>query len=176
MDVILGGGSGGLSSILTGKNSGLLALLPLLLNMLGSKSDSGSGGKTTSKPRGKTTSKPRGKTTTKSGGKTTTKSTSRSGLEDVLGGFSSGGLGDIVGSWIGGGPNKSITAAQVKQGLGPKQLAQLSKQSGMSTDEVAEGVATLLPELVNHLTPRGQVPEPSALDSALQSLAGLLPQ
>jgi uncharacterized protein YidB (DUF937 family) len=166
MDVLLGGDTGGLGKILTGKNSSLiLTLLPLLLGMLGSKSGSESGSK--SGKSGKS-----GKST-KSGGR---KSSSQSGLEDLIGGFTSGGLGDIVGSWIGGGPNKSISAAQVKQGLGAARLNRLSKQSGLSTGEVAEGLTTLLPVVVNMLTPKAEVPVPSALDSALQGLSGLLPR
>jgi len=139
--VLLGGDSGGLMKLLSGKNSALmLTLLPLVLGMLGSKSGS------------------------------------QSGLEDVIGSLTSGGLGDIVNSWVGKGPNKSITKGQVKKHVGKKALDQLSQQSGLSTDQVASGLSTLLPVLVNHLTPQGQVPGPSALDSALQGLSGLLPK
>jgi uncharacterized protein YidB (DUF937 family) len=104
------------------------------------------------------------------------KSGGQSGLASLVGGFQSGGLGPIVNSWVSSGPNKKITPAQVKKGLGPELLGQIVSQSGLTTSQTTRGLSTLLPALVNELTPKAQVPPPSALDSALQGLAALLPK
>ena len=150
MNEILGGGLG---ALLGGSNGGALtSLLPGVIGMLGGKS----GSSTTKKGKG-------------SAG-------ASSGLEALIAALSAGGLGDIVGSWIGGGPNKPITPAQVKKGVGAKKLAELSAQSGMPVNDVAKHLSVLLPGLVNHLTPDGTVPEASSLDAALQRLQGSLPR
>jgi uncharacterized protein YidB (DUF937 family) len=154
MDILLGslGGNSGLGKLLRGKNSALfLSLLPVLLQLFSSKSSSQSG---------------------MVGGQ----ASSKSGLEAVLGALTSGGLGDVVGTWVGGGPNKKITATQVKKGLGAETLASIASQTGLKPTDVTKGLTKLLPVLVDELTPRAQVPPPSALDMALQSLQGILPK
>jgi uncharacterized protein YidB (DUF937 family) len=98
------------------------------------------------------------------------------GLAAIIAGFQSGGLGDIIGSWIGGGPNKPVTQAQVKKGLGKEKIAKLASDTGMSQAEVVKQLTTLLPNLVNHVTPQGSLPAPSALETTLQSLQSLLPK
>ena len=100
----------------------------------------------------------------------------QSGLDSILGSLTSNGLGDIVGSWIGGGPNKKITASQVKKGLGAGTVKEIADQAGLSVGDTSKGLAMLLPVLVNELTPKAEVPHPSALDVALEGLSGLLPK
>ena len=168
MNGLLGGsGMGALLDLLGGKNgSQIMSLLPALLEMLGGTS----GASKTSKSSKSKTSK------TSRTSKVASGPAGASGLEEIIGGLSSGGLSDIVGSWVGGGPNKSITPAQVKKGLGAKKIAQLSAQTGMPADEVTQHLSELLPVVVNHLTPEAEVPQPSALEAALQGLQGLLPR
>jgi uncharacterized protein YidB (DUF937 family) len=152
MDILLGASSGPLGKLLSSKYAPLiLALLPVLLQLFSSQQS----GKEKSGKSGK-------------GGE--------SGLESILGSLTSNGLGDIVGSWIGGGPNKKITPTQVKKGLGPDRVKAIADQAGLSVGDASKGMAMLLPILVNELTPKAEVPHPSALDVALQGLSGLLPQ
>jgi uncharacterized protein YidB (DUF937 family) len=166
MDILLGAGSGPLGKLLSGKNGALImALLPVLLGLLGSAQ--------TTKPSAKPTSKSK-KPTKKTG--LLGQSGSASGLESLVGALSSGGLGDIVGSWVGGGPNKAITPAQVKKGLGADAISDIAAQAGLSVGDTATGLSALLPVLVNHLTPQAAVPAPSVIDEALQGLSGLLPK
>jgi len=176
MNGLLGGsGMGALLDLLGGKNgSQIMSLLPALLEMLGGTSGAS---KTSKSSKSKTSKSSKSKTSkTSRTSKVASGPAGASGLEEIIGGLSSGGLSDIVGSWVGGGPNKSITPAQVKKGLGAKKIAQLSAQTGMPADEVTQHLSELLPVVVNHLTPEAQVPQPSALDVALQSLQGLLPR
>jgi uncharacterized protein YidB (DUF937 family) len=92
------------------------------------------------------------------------------GLESLVKGFQQKGLGDIVGSWVGAGPNKSISADQVAHALGPETLAKLAGQAGIDPKAVAGQLSTMLPGLVNHLTPGGALPDAGALQGSLQGL------
>ena len=96
------------------------------------------------------------------------------GLEKLVGGLQSNGLGDVVGSWVGMGPNKAITPEQVKAGLGPDTIAHLAKQSGMPVGDVVQHLTTILPSLVNNLTPDGKIPDAASLAKSLGGLQGLL--
>ena len=79
------------------------------------------------------------------------------GLTQVL---ESGGLGDAVRSWVGTGSNQAVSPDQVTQALGPGgQLQQLANTAGVSQDEAAQQLSSLLPEVINHLTPNGDVPQ-----------------
>ncbi|EVT84609.1 hypothetical protein Z046_07065 [Pseudomonas aeruginosa VRFPA09] len=69
------------------------------------------------------------------------------------------GLGDALNSWIGAGPNQSVSAADISRAFGDGQLQQLADSAGVSQGEAAEHLSSLLPELVNKLTPDGQAPQ-----------------
>jgi len=81
------------------------------------------------------------------------------GLQGLLGQFQQGGLGDKAASWVGSGDNHPLEAHEVEQVMGPGQLDQIAQQAGVSRQEAAGGLAQLLPQAVNHLTPNGQVPQ-----------------
>ena len=42
--------------------------------------------------------------------------------------------------------------------LGGGQLGQLARRFGLSTEQASDGLAQLMPELVNQMTPAGEVP------------------
>jgi uncharacterized protein YidB (DUF937 family) len=83
-----------------------------------------------------------------------------------------GGLGDQVRSWIGTGDNQSVTADQVKQALPQEKLEEIAAARGVTTDQAAQGISTLLPDLVDQLTPDGELPTDEALKARLAGLAG----
>lgn len=85
--------------------------------------------------------------------------------------FQQGGLGHIVSSWIGTGQNLPISASQLQNVLHGGALQQAAQQSGMDTSQLTGLMATLLPHLVNHLTPNGQVPDAGALQKMLSGLS-----
>jgi len=91
------------------------------------------------------------------------------GLQGVLGAFQNAGLGDAVNSWVGTGENQPISADQVQQALGGGQLQQLAEAAGLSHEGAAGHLAEILPNLINQLTPNGQVPE-----GGLGDIAGML--
>ncbi|PKO48576.1 MAG: hypothetical protein CVU31_04965 [Betaproteobacteria bacterium HGW-Betaproteobacteria-4] len=81
------------------------------------------------------------------------------GLGGLVQSFQQGGLGDIVNSWVSTGQNLPISAEQIQAVLGGGQLQNIAAQLGMSTEQASGGLADLLPQLVDKLTPNGQVPE-----------------
>jgi len=96
------------------------------------------------------------------------------GLGSLIGAFEKGGLGSVMSSWVGGGPNLPVDPGQLASALGPDILGQVAQHAGVSPTDAAGGLATILPELINHLTPNGQVPAAPSLESTLGSLLGAL--
>ncbi len=80
------------------------------------------------------------------------------GLGGLLKQFQQNGLGEVVNSWIGSGPNKTITADQVTQALGPDTIDALAKRTGLSPEQIRTALSQLLPNAVDRLTPQGRLP------------------
>ena len=91
------------------------------------------------------------------------------GLDGLVKAFDSQGLGHLVQSWISTGANLPVSGGQIQQALGPV-VQQLAQQHGLPADAVSGALANLLPELVNHLTPNGQLPTGGDLGAGLGSL------
>lgn len=80
------------------------------------------------------------------------------GLGDLVGRFTQGGLGDVIGSWIGHGQNAPISGDQLGNVLGADTLGNLAARLGLSQGEVAGQLSQMLPQVIDRLTPNGQVP------------------
>jgi uncharacterized protein YidB (DUF937 family) len=93
------------------------------------------------------------------------------GLGGILEAFQKGGLGHIADSWVGTGENLPVDADQVTQALGQDKIAQMANQLGMSHGDVSGGLAKILPDLINHVTPNGQVPQDHSM---IQDALGML--
>ena len=79
------------------------------------------------------------------------------GLPGLLQAFTQSGLGQQAQSWVSTGHNLPVSADQVAAALGGGQLQSLARQFGMNQDQAAGGLADLLPQVVDHLTPNGAV-------------------
>ena len=80
------------------------------------------------------------------------------GLQGLISKFQQQGFGDTVSSWVSTGPNKPISPDDVHRALGPDLLQQLAAKSGLSVQELAQKLSTILPQAVDTMTPNGQVP------------------
>jgi uncharacterized protein YidB (DUF937 family) len=69
------------------------------------------------------------------------------------------------------GPNKPISPDAMTQIFGRDGLEQISRQAGVSQEEASQGLSQLLPEMVNHVTPDGTVPDPDALANSVDDFA-----
>jgi uncharacterized protein YidB (DUF937 family) len=82
------------------------------------------------------------------------------GLSDLLKQFQQNGQGDKADSWVARGENKSIQPTELEQALGEERIAWLMQQTGMSRDELLNGLSQELPQVVDRMTPEGHVPSP----------------
>ena len=89
------------------------------------------------------------------------------GLSGLIQSFNSKGLGDIVSSWVGTGENLPISGQQIQEVLGNGRIQQMAEKLGTSSEEVSGGLASLLPQMIDKLTPDGSVPESNMLEKAL---------
>jgi uncharacterized protein YidB (DUF937 family) len=80
------------------------------------------------------------------------------GLTDLIGKLSSGGVAPQVNSWVGHGPNEPVQPGQLGSALGQNVLAELSQRTGMSQQELLSQLSTVLPQIINHITPNGRMP------------------
>ncbi len=92
------------------------------------------------------------------------------GLSGLAQLFKDKGLGDVMSSWISTGENMPVSADQINQALGQEQIQQISKNAGLSQEEASKGLAGLLPEIIDKLTPDGKMPEGDMLAKGLDIL------
>lgn len=92
------------------------------------------------------------------------------GIEGILGKFQQAGYAEQAQSWISTGQNEPISADALQQVLGHGQLGQIAQQLGIGQSEAAGGLASVLPQLIDQMTPQGQVPQNSS-DLVSEALA-----
>jgi len=84
------------------------------------------------------------------------------GLAGLLQQFEQNGLGQLAQSWVGTGANLPVSPQQIQQVLGSGVVQQLAAQHGLDPQQVSGHLAQLLPALVDHMTPNGQLPQGGA--------------
>ncbi|MBK7658158.1 MAG: DUF937 domain-containing protein [Betaproteobacteria bacterium] len=92
------------------------------------------------------------------------------GLSGLVQSFQDKGLGGIVDSWVSTGQNMPISADQLSQGLGSDKLGSLAQSLGMDQGDLSSKLSELLPNVVDKLTPGGQVPQGGELGDLLASV------
>ena len=103
------------------------------------------------------------------------------GLSGLLQKLQQGGLGEAVNSWVSSGANQPVTADALGGALGHDNVAGLAQKMGLNPAEMLGPLSQMLPQMVDKLTPHGQVPQGDAgnLGAAgglggLGDLAGML--
>lgn len=79
------------------------------------------------------------------------------GITTLVQQFEKNGLGQIVQSWVSTGQNMPVTPQQIEQGMGTAQVQQIATASGQTPQETSQQLATLLPQLIDTLTPGGKL-------------------
>ena len=92
------------------------------------------------------------------------------GVAGLVEKFTAGGLGDAAKSWVGTGENHPVSADQVTAALGHDEVQRVADEAGVSKDEAANGLAALLPAIIDKVTPDGLVPDSGALAARLEKL------
>jgi uncharacterized protein YidB (DUF937 family) len=101
---------------------------------------------------------------------------SAGGLDALIQQFQQAGMGSQMNSWISTGQNMPISPDQLMQVFGRGQMQQMASGSGMDVDEMSGGLASMLPQLIDHLTPNGRVPSSSGIDGALADISRMMPR
>ncbi len=92
------------------------------------------------------------------------------GLQGLLDQFHAAGLSEQVTSWLGSGSNLPVTVEQLQGVLGDGPLAAFAEKLGVSPEVAAGHLASVLPGLVDHASPDGNLDASHLLDAGLGAL------
>jgi len=81
------------------------------------------------------------------------------GIEGVLDKFRQGGYADQAASWQSTGQNLPISGTALQEVLGSGTIGQVAQQLGLSHGEAAGGLAHMLPQVIDKMTPAGTIPD-----------------
>lgn len=84
------------------------------------------------------------------------------GIGGLVNQLSQGGLAGQVGSWIGTGQNQAVTGAEIAQALGSGSIGHIAQQLGINPQDAGTLLAQVVPHLIDHMTPGGQLPANAA--------------
>lgn len=79
-------------------------------------------------------------------------------LPDVVKQFEEKGMREQVESWIGTGANKPVDRRQIEDVFGQRELDRMAQQKNIDRNRLAEVLAKYIPQIINELTPSGQMP------------------
>jgi len=98
------------------------------------------------------------------------------GIGAVLDRFKQKGYRPQADSWVATGPNHMLDPGAVDDVIGSDELSRLAQQLGVPQEEIASGFAEILPEMVDQLSPQGQIPAEAddALDAGQSELARMI--
>ncbi len=92
------------------------------------------------------------------------------GLSGMVESFKRHGMEEIINSWIGTGKNLPIAPDDLIKVLGGGRLGALAEKTGLSHQDISGGLAGILPEIIDRLTPQGKMPDSSSLEEQLQAM------
>jgi uncharacterized protein YidB (DUF937 family) len=98
---------------------------------------------------------------------------STGGLGGLLQQFQQAGMGREMNSWIATGQNLPISLEQLTQVFGQGQMQQMAQRAGMDVNQFGGQLGELLPQVVDRLTPSGQMPQ-GGFDDALSALSKMM--
>jgi uncharacterized protein YidB (DUF937 family) len=94
------------------------------------------------------------------------------GVEGIINKFKENGLAQQAASWVGTGDNLSITPEQVASVLGEGAIADMAAKVGLTPEMISSRIAEHLPNIVDKLTPNGEVSGESG--NLLNTVLGML--
>ena len=81
------------------------------------------------------------------------------GVNGLIDRLRANGLGGTVDSWVSTGANEPVDPQRLGAALGPDTVQQLSGKTGLSIEMLLPLLASVLPMIIDHLTPGGQLPK-----------------
>jgi uncharacterized protein YidB (DUF937 family) len=98
---------------------------------------------------------------------------SSGGINGLIQAFHDKGLGDLVSSWVGTGANLPASGGEIQQAIGAERIQQFASSAGVSPETASNSLASILPGIIDKLTPNGTAPEAGLLDQAIGLLKGV---
>lgn len=92
------------------------------------------------------------------------------GLGGLLEQMQRAGYGEQARSWVGTGQNMPVSPDVLGQIFGQGGIEEIARQAGVTPQEASTGLSELLPEVVNQVTPDGQVPDLDQLALSVENL------
>ena len=80
------------------------------------------------------------------------------------------GYGEQARSWVGTGQNQPISPDDLGQIFGQDGIEEIARRAGVTPEEATAGMSELLPEVVDHVTPGGDVPDIDELTRSVDDL------
>ncbi len=96
---------------------------------------------------------------------------SQGGLSGLLQKFEANGMGDVAKSWISQGENQPVTGEQLHKVIDPATVTEVSQYLGLSPSDALAQISKYLPQVVDKLSPNGQVPQDG--QGGLGNMAGM---
>lgn len=75
-------------------------------------------------------------------------------------------------SWVSTGDNQPVSPDEIEQALGTDTIAQVAQDAGVSHDQAKSELADKLPQLVDKISPDGNLPDMSNLPGGLGKFLG----
>ena len=100
------------------------------------------------------------------------------GVGGVLERFRQKGLASHADSWVSAGANEPLRAEDADEVIGGEEISRVAHALGVPEREVSLGFAEIMPEMVDKLSPGGQIPPEAddALDAGRSELEKELSQ
>jgi uncharacterized protein YidB (DUF937 family) len=96
------------------------------------------------------------------------------GLGGLLQQLTQNGYGQQANSWVGTGANEPLPPQAWSKVLQPAQLSAIASQAGLTEEEARNGLSQVVPEVVDRLTPQGQIPAADQLLASIDQFAARL--
>ena len=80
------------------------------------------------------------------------------GLGELVERFKQAGHGEVADSWVGTGPNRQVAPHDLENAIGSDVLEDLTRQTGLSREEILQRLSRDLPDAVDKYTPDGRLP------------------
>ena len=101
---------------------------------------------------------------------------SQGGVQGLAQKFESGGMGNVFSSWVSNGENQPVAPDALHGLLGPEAVQALTEKTGLPVATLLPMLAQYLPQIINSVTPQGQLPaagqEGDMLGNAFGALLG----
>jgi len=92
------------------------------------------------------------------------------GLQGLMSQLTQNGMAEQAQSWVQQGQNQTVSGEEIRQAMDPAVLNQIAQQADMTPEQASNTVAQVLPEMVNKVTPQGQLPTEDPFSKGLGML------